>query len=180
MSMELVTLLSRPDIFQFQMTDPKTIPFSQAVADACRANACGRYGSCWTCPPGVGEYTALAQKIREYDTAAVFTCKYDLEDWFDFEGMMAGQQKTMAILQDIADILRQENRDFMVLGCAGCTLCKKCTYPDAPCRFPEKAVVSVEACGIDVVQLAKNLKLNYNNGTNTVTYFCVILRKERQ
>ena len=171
-------LLDRPDIFQYRAINPKEIPFSKAVADACRANACGKYGSCWTCPPGVGEYTALEQKIREYDKAAVFTCKYDLEDCFDFEGMMDGQQKTMSILHSVADTLRCEGRNFMVLGCEGCSLCEKCTYPNAPCRFPEKAVVSVEACGIDVVRMASQLHLNYNNGADTVTYFCVVLLKE--
>lgn len=176
--MDIDRLLNRRDIFQYQTMDPKLIPFSQAVADACRANACGRYGTCWTCPPGVGEYTALEQSIRKYDRAAVFTCKYELEDCFDFEGMMDGQQKTMAILHEITDALRQAGQSFRVFGCAGCTLCEKCTYPDAPCRFPEKAVVSVEACGIDVVKLASQLQLNYNNGVNTVTYFCVVLLKE--
>ena len=176
--MDIERLLKRWDIFQYQTVDPKLIPFSQAVADACRANACGRYGSCWTCPPGVGEYTVLQQKIQNYRKAVVFTCKYNLEDCFDFEGMMDGQKKTMAILHSIADTLRSEDQNFMVLGCAGCTLCKKCTYPDEPCRFPEKAVVSVEACGIDVVKLASRLRLNYNNGANTVTYFCVVLLKE--
>lgn len=176
--MDIDRLLKRQGVFQYQVVKPQDIPFSQSVADACRANACGKYGTCWTCPPGVGAYTMLENKIKTYDKAIVFTCKYDLEDCFDFEGMMDGQQKTMSVLYSIADSLHSEYQDFTLLGCAGCTLCKKCTYPDAPCRFPEKAVVSVEACGIDVVKLASRLQLNYNNGTNTVTYFCVVLLKE--
>ena len=31
-----------------------------------------------------------------------------------------------------------------------CGICKTCTYPDAPCRFPDRARRSMEACGIDV------------------------------
>ena len=172
------SLLNQPGIFQYRVTEAKLIPFSKAVADACRANACGRYGTCWTCPPGVGEYTALEQKTKEYDIAAVFTCKYDLEDCFDFEGMMSGQRETMKILYAVAEELRCSGEKFMVLGCEGCNLCEKCSYPDAPCRFPEKAVASVEACGIDVVSLSRNLNINYNNGPNTVTYFCIVLFKE--
>ena len=61
------------------------------------------------------------------------------------------------------------------LGCEGCDICEKCTYPDAPCRFPEKAIPSIEACGISVVELSKLIGLNYNNGPCTVTYFCMIL-----
>ena len=171
------SLLNHPGIFQYRITAAKSIPFSKAVADACRANACGKYGTCWTCPPGVGEYITLEQKIKEYATAAVFTCRYDLEDCFDFEGMMVGQRETMKILYAVAEELRNSGENVMVLGCEGCNLCEKCTYPDAPCRFPEKAVVSVEACGIDVVSLSRNLNINYNNGPNTVTYFCIVLFK---
>ena len=32
-----------------------------------------------------------------------------------------------------------------------------------------------EACGINVVELSRNIGVNYNNGPNTVTYFCIIL-----
>lgn len=52
---------------------------------------------------------------------------------------------------------------------------KKCTYPTAPCRFPEKARSSAYANGISVVDLAKQLGINYKNGNNTVTYFSVVL-----
>ena len=52
---------------------------------------------------------------------------------------------------------------------------KKCTYPTAPCRCPEKARSSVEANGISIVDLAKQLGINYKNGNNAVTYFWVVL-----
>ena len=89
--------------------------------------------------------------------------------------MVEGQKSAKHVLQKITENLRADGEKFMVLGCEGCGLCEKCTYPDAPCRFPEKAVPSVEACGINVVELAKKSGINYNNGSNTVTYFCVIL-----
>ena len=174
MSME--KYLNDPNIFQYKLIDTREIPFSTAVVDMCKANRCGKYGTCWTCPPGVGNLDALESKIKSYKTACVFTCKYDLEDCFDFEGMVEGQQSTKLVLQNIIDQLRTDGVNFMALGCEGCGLCEKCTYPDAPCRFPEKAVPSVEACGINVVELAKKSGINYNNGSDTVTYFCIVLR----
>ncbi|MBR2616748.1 MAG: hypothetical protein IKC56_00735 [Clostridia bacterium] len=54
-------------------------------------------------------------------------------------------------------------------------MCKTCTYPTAPCRFPDRARTSMEACGINVVELAKEVGINYVNGQNTVTYFSLIL-----
>ena len=173
--MDITAYLHHPRIHQYQIIDSAEIPFSQTVVDACKANMCGRYGTCWTCPPGVGEYKELEAKIKSYKKAAVFTCKYDLEDSFDFEGMVEGQKQTRQVLRSITDALRSSGEIFLALGCEGCNLCEKCTYPDAPCRFPEKAVVSVEACGINVVELAKKIGVKYNNGANTVTYFCIVL-----
>jgi predicted metal-binding protein len=64
---------------------------------------------------------------------------------------------------------------FELLGAGSCSLCEECTYPDAPCRFPEQARRSMEACGIDVVTLSKENNIRYFNGANTVTYFSVLL-----
>ena len=151
------------------------IPFSAEVTKACEQNLCGRYGKSWTCPPGVGDREMWEQRVKSYDRAVVFTCKYELEDSFDFEGMMEGQQHTKRILFEILDTLRADGVRFLALGCEGCALCEQCTYPDAPCRFPEKAVVSVEACGIHVAELAKKIGIRYHNGENTGTYFCIVL-----
>ena len=162
-------------IFQYAVLSSSEIPFSQSVVEACRQNKCGRYGTCWTCPPGVGDPEELEARIKSYSTAAVFTCKYELEDSFDIEGMSRGAVTTQRILLEKAELLRKDGADFMVLGCEGCILCEKCSYPDAPCRFPDKAIPSVEACGINVVELAAKSGLRYNNGPCTVTYFCLIL-----
>ena len=88
----------QPGIFECKVIPANDIPFDQSVADACKSNQCGKYGSCWTCPPGAGQFRELEKKIKTYETAVVFTCKYDLEDPFDFEGMVDAQQKTMQVL----------------------------------------------------------------------------------
>lgn len=173
--MNIEKYFCRPEVFQYKVIDSSEIPFSQAVVEACKANRCGKYGTCWTCPPGVGEIDELKKKVGSYKNAVVFTCKYELEDCFDFEGMVAGQKNAKQVLRCIIDELRADGEVFFALGCEGCGLCEKCTYPDAPCRFPEKAVASVEAYGINVVELAGKIGINYNNGSDTVTYFCIIL-----
>lgn len=151
------------------------IPFSQTVVDACKANLCGRYGKYWTCPPGVGDISTLEEKIKSYKYGMVFTTKFDLEDWFDVEGMNDGINQTKKILYEITEQMKSDGISILALGCEGCNLCEKCTYPDSPCRYPERAIVSVEAAGINVVELALNAGLKYNNGKNTVTYFCIVL-----
>lgn len=168
-------LLRHPQIREYRLLSPKQLSFSPAVAEACASNACGKYGSCWTCPPGVGDLRLWQQRILQYENLAVFTCVHSLEDCFDFEGMIRGQEKTMVLLHQLRDELSEHKMDILPLGCAGCNICQPCTYPQAPCRFPQRAIVSIEACGIDVVQLSRDTGIRYHNGENTVTYFCIIL-----
>lgn len=167
--------LKNKNIHEFKIINPNEIPFSQDVVDACKANRCGKYGTCWTCPPGVGDLKKLETKIKSYNSALVFSCKYDLEDSFDFETMVEGAKTTEKILISIINELKADGIPYLAFGCEGCNLCEKCTYPDAPCRFPDIATPSVEACGINVVELSRNIGIKYNNGTNTVTYFCILL-----
>lgn len=173
--MNIEKYLDKNEIFQYALADTSVFTFSEAVVDACRTNQCGRYGSCWTCPPAVGTLPELKTKLLKYSNAAIFTCKYELEDCFDFETMTYGANRTRELLYEIMEDLKKDGVDFMALACGSCSLCEKCTYPDLPCRHPDKALVSVEACGISVVDLAGSVGVNYHNGENTVTYFCVIL-----
>ena len=175
---QIKQLLENADVFQYKVIATSELPFSPMVRKACEENRCGRYGTCWTCPPGVGEQEVLEQRIKGFKNAAVFTCKYDLEDSFDFEGMAEGASETQGVLREIVDELRNEGRKVLALGCEGCHICTKCNYPGTACRFPERAIPSVEACGISVVDLAKNTGIAYNNGPDTVTYFCVLLFDE--
>jgi len=98
-----------------------------------------------------------------------------LEDSFDVDGMMANGKKFYQITHDLRETLAKENLPFMVLGAGGCRECEKCTYPDAPCRFPGRKHVSVEACGIYVTKLCATAGLNYINGENTITNTGLVL-----
>ncbi|MFQ6804175.1 MAG: DUF2284 domain-containing protein [Lachnospiraceae bacterium] len=33
---------------------------------------------------------------------------------------------------------------FLILSNEGCDLCSECTYPEAPCRFPDRSHGSIE------------------------------------
>ena len=176
--MKIDRYLDRPDIYEYKVIGTAEIPFSPAVVEACRRNVCGMYGKRWTCPPGVGTLDELERKVKAFPYAAVFTCKYDIEDSFDFEGMQEGQRQAKQVFDHVKGAMRAAGETFLALGSGGCNLCESCTYPDAPCRFPDKAMPSVEACGVNVMQLAKQIGIKYNNGPNTVTYFGMILFPE--
>lgn len=53
--------------------------------------------------------------------------------------------------------------------------CRRCAKMDqAPCRFPDQALASLEAYGVNVSLLAPQAGMQYINGANTVTYFGAI------
>lgn len=157
-------------MWQYAEIAPENIVFSQDVVNACKANYCGNYNKCWTCPPNVGSLEELKQKYQSYRYAFVFTTKHVIEDSFDLDGMLAARSKHDAVENVIREVLPQ---GCEVLGSEGCLICEKCAFP-APCRFPERARRAVEACGIDVVALSRTAQINYYNGENTVTYFSLI------
>ena len=154
------------------------INISMEVRKMCELNHCGLYNKNWQCPPAVGELDLLKSNVKKYSKAVVFSNVTEIEDSYDFEGMIeAGKEhskKCLKIKEDTSKLLG--NDDFMILGAGGCSICETCTYKEnKPCRLPHKAIASMEAYGMDVVNLSKVCGMKYINGVNTVTYFGVVL-----
>lgn len=154
------------------------IPFDEKWRSYCSANLCGRYGTTWNCPPAAGTLKYCMKHAQGFAKAFVFTHSGKVDGFSDNETMDALRNETMDILFDICKKLENNNISFQALGCGSCNECKKCTYPDFPCRFPERAVPPVESYGIDVASLAQSKGLTYFAGDGTVTFFCIILYDE--
>lgn len=61
------------------------------------------------------------------------------------------------------------------LSSGTCSLCRKCTYPDRPCRFPGKRLSSMEAFGLLVSDVCQKSGLPYYYGPKTITFTACIL-----
>ena len=151
------------------------ISFSPDLRTLCEMNSCGAFGTNWGCPPGCGTVDELSCKVREYLSGVVYQYVGALEDSFDYEGMMEAGRVFGGITDGIRSFVQANVPASFVLGAGGCTLCGTCTYPDAPCRFPERKNISVEACGINVSVLCAKCGLDYIHGPNTVTNTGVVL-----
>ena len=130
-------------------------------------NHCGAYGTNWGCPPGCGEIESLIRRVQEYPRGIVYQFVGTLEDSL----IMTDDGSRACLRHDygwIRSLLRKQFPDALVLMRA-VAAGEKCTYPEAPCRFPDQKNVSVEACGIDVSQLCAACGLQYIHGPNTVT-----------
>lgn len=161
------------EIFQHSIITTDKLCFEEAVREACEKNYCGCYNKCWTCPPACGEIDKLQKKLTSYKNMFIFTTVHTLEDSFDLDGMRSAHISHDKTVDKIKELCQKHGATL--LGAGSCTICEKCAFPDAPCRFPEKAIVSMEACGINVMTLSKSAGINYINGTDTVTYFSAVL-----
>lgn len=155
--------------------DTQDVKFRQEIRKMCEVNTCRAYGTTWACPPAVGTVEECRDRVQAYKKMLVLSGRYELEDSFDFEGMQDGMKKFKEASRALNDYLRPTGMKYLLLSNEGCDLCKKCTYPDAPCRFPEKATGSLEGYGIFVSELANQAGIKYNNGPNTVTYFGALI-----
>ncbi len=158
--------------------DQSQIVLNDEFRKACEVNSCGVYGKCWMCPPDVGEIHELMARVRAYPAGVWYQTIGELEDSFDFEGMTAAKENHLALSHRIQAALPDGLR-VLHLTCGGCGLCETCAKVDnEPCRFPEKALPSVESYGMDVYNTTKSTDLKYINGANTVTYFGLVLFEE--
>ncbi len=158
--------------------DVANIVFDRSFRKSCEANQCGKYARCHTCPPLVGDIDELINKAKSYNTALVYQWIGELEDSYDFEGMMDAGVEMNELTQKILTEFKSAYPDALYLGSGGCSICDRCTaIENLPCRFPEKALSPLETYGIAVSQLAKSCDMKYINGENTVTYFAAVLLK---
>lgn len=158
-------------ITSFGYLSTSEIVFSEKIRSICEDNQCQNYGKTWACPPAVGTFQKCRNKCLSYSSAFVFASTYQLEDSFDFDGMLQGHRQ----FKNVCDRLYEQlEYPFMLLSNKGCIRCQKCTYPVYPCRFPDKLFPSLEGYGIIVNELAKSAGIPYNFGTNTVSYFGLV------
>lgn len=147
------------------------IEFSDEVRHLCEVNYCGQYGTTWACPPAVGTVESCRAACRKFSQVYIFSTLHPLEDSFDLEGMEEGKNAHEDVCTSVREIFRKYFPENLMLTSEGCKNCKTCTYPDSPCRFPDKMYPSVESYGISVVNEAAAAGMHYINGANTVTYF---------
>ena len=152
-----------------------SLRFSGEIRKICEGNSCRSYGTTWACPPAVGTLEECRRRVERFDTMLLLTKRYDLESSFDFEAMGAGLKDFKKTVDRFHTALAPVLPEFLLLSNEGCGRCAECTYPEAPCRFPELLHHSLEGYGFVVSGLAEEAGVRYNNGPGTVTFFGALL-----
>ena len=151
--------------------------FMPEVRDMCSADRCRQYGKNWRCPPGCGSIEEAAERAAQYSYGIIVQTIGRMDDDFDYETIQATSQKHKADFAVLMETLKARYGDILPMGAGTCTLCDACTYPDAPCRFPDKSISSMEAYGLWVSKVCELSDIPYNNGKQTITYTSCYLLK---
>ena len=150
--------------------DLSTIELKPEVREMCAVNSCGQYGKRWSCPPGCGTLEECAQRLQGFTHGILVQTYGDIEDSYDFEAMMEIEGDHKEHFKEMYEQLRKTQANVMALGAGCCTACAKCTYPDEPCRLPEKQISSMEAYGMLVLKICKANGLQYYYGSDKMAY----------
>lgn len=150
--------------------DISTIELKPEVREMCAVNTCGMYDKRWSCPPGCGTLDECREKLKGFSHGILVQTVGDIEDGFDFEAIMEIEQDHKEHFKDMHALLLEGGEKVLAIGAGCCTQCAQCTYPDAPCRFPDKMVASMEAYGMLVLEICKANGLQYYYGADKMAY----------
>lgn len=133
-----------------EIIDTKTVVVGNWVRLKCQYG-CGVYGECLTCPPYSPTPDYTKKMIGEYSKGLLM----QIENISLIDRPRLGPK----LRKIVADLEREIFLDgyYKAFGMASgpCRFCKTCDTNE-PCKHPYKARPSMEACGIDVYQTARN------------------------
>ena len=116
------------------------------------------------------ELDDLRRQIARYHSGILVQTVGEVEDSMDFEGMMEAEAAHKEHFAALHEKLLENWPGLLALGAGTCRRCSECTYPDAPCRFPDKRVSSMEAYGMLVLEVCKANGMGYYYGPQAISY----------
>ena len=155
--------------------DRSTIILKPEVREMCRTGNCGAYGKKWSCPPGCGSLEECGKRLDRFQKGILVQTVGKLEDSFDYEAMMETEAAHKEHFKHMEQLLRLQYPNLLAIGAGACTRCKECTYPDAPCRFPDQSFISMEAYGMLVLDVCKANHMTYYYGSEKIAYTSMYL-----
>jgi predicted metal-binding protein len=151
------------------------IRLREEVRDMCAVNKCGAYDTNWSCPPACGTLDDCAARLKRHTHGLILQTTGNMEDSFDYEAIQRTEREHAEHMAAFAHKIRTLIPDAMLLGAGTCRRCPVCTYPDAPCRFPDEMHSSMEACGMVVNEICADSGIPYYYGPGTLTFVGCVL-----
>ena len=166
--------LSELPLYIYDFIDPAELEFSERIRWICQ-NECPKYGTTWACPPGVGSVGECQARCKIYHNCLLISSIAEVEDIADIEETLATRPAHEALTEQVGALLREQNVQPYILSTQACAICSRCAIlDDQPCRFPDKMHPCVESHGINVVPILEKLGLEFQFGSNVVTWISLL------
>jgi predicted metal-binding protein len=131
--------------------------FDLKVVQACRT--CKRYNNSTQCPPNIPSLDYYKELLPTYKNGIIIYERFEISgDWKE-QGRSSSLEIHNYLLEKRTHFLNEGHYYSIILGAGSCKLCQTCVYP---CKHPDKAIVPIEGCGIDVVALMRSLDEDIN------------------
>lgn len=150
--------------------DVSTLEIMQEVRDMCSADKCDGYGKSWSCPPACAALEEIRATVGMFTSGILVQTVGEIEDGYDWEGITEAGVRHKANFAKMRDALEAVCSGVLAMGAGSCKLCGSCTYPDAPCRHPDRMEVSMEANGLLVSKVCAANGLAYNYGQGKIAF----------
>lgn len=164
--------------------DPGILIPEDRIRAFCIDNKCGSYGKNYMCPPRVGTIDELALRIGNYSHALLLQYVEELEVTKENSKEVARTKSSFhkAVLELETFLRGQSINDIWGMIGGSCGICEHCQAIDGedPCLYPDRARMSLEAIGVDVLGLLDTLGLDSGFHEDRITWTGCILYNESE
>ena len=161
-------------LYQYAFIRTADLEFSERVRWICRTE-CPMYDTTWACPPAVGTPEECRSRVMAFVEGLLIATITEVSDIADIRQTLDTRAPHEQITREVLQLVRQQAVDTLTLSTEACAHCRRCSWPDAPCRHPERMFPCLESHCILVTNLAERYGIDFMAGGNLVTWFSLIL-----
>jgi len=168
--------LAELPLYEYAFIDTRELVFSHRVRYICETE-CPMYGTTWACPPAVGTLKECRDRVTAFEEGLLIATVTEVSDIANIQETLDTRASHEEITRQVLALVRKQASETLTLSTEACAHCARCTWPDAPCRFPDRMFPCVESHCILVTDLAEKHAIDFLAGGNVVTWFSLILYK---
>ena len=173
---KLEAQLAELPLYEYAFIKTDELLFSERVRYICETE-CPMYNTTWACPPAVGTVEACQKRVMAFEEGLLIATITEVSDTANIAETLATRSDHEEITRQVLSMVRKQAAQTLTLSTEACAHCAHCTWPDAPCRLPDRMFPCVESHGILVTDLAEKHGIAFLAQGNIVTWFSLILYK---
>ena len=172
-------ILKEYPIYQYGFLKTEQVEWKEEVRRTC-SQECDRYGKSWSCPPGVGTVEVCRNRCMKFSDVMVFSTLAEVTDASDLKETLDTRKEHEEVVYAIRGQMQEAGEMPLALSSESCAICQDCSYPAAPCRYPDKMLPCIESYGILVISAIEKLGMDFFYDSGTILWFGMIIFHRRK